>query len=139
MVGQANYGAAKMGLVGLTRVLAVEGARYNIQANAIAPLALTRMTEDIMGRLGEKLDPALVSPIVTYLAHESCDATGRIFSVGGGRVAEVFVAEVPGFYKPDLSPEDVADNWAAVTEHEGYSVPRNLGEETGLFVSAFKA
>jgi NAD(P)-dependent dehydrogenase (short-subunit alcohol dehydrogenase family) len=135
--GQTNYGAAKMGLVGLTRVLAVEGARYNIQANAIAPLALTRMTEDIMGNLGEKLDAALVSPIVTVLAHESCDATGRIFSVGGGRVAEVFIAEAPGFYKADLTAEDVADNWAAVTEREGYAVPRNLGEETGLFVKAF--
>jgi NAD(P)-dependent dehydrogenase (short-subunit alcohol dehydrogenase family) len=135
--GQTNYGAAKMGLVGLTRVLAVEGARYNIQANAIAPLALTRMTEDIMGNLGEKLDAALVSPIVTFLAHESCDATGRIFSVGGGRVAEVFIAEAPGFYKADLTAEDVADNWAAVTEREGYAVPRNLGEETGLFVKAF--
>ncbi len=137
--GQTNYGAAKMGLVGLTRVLAVEGARYNIQANAIAPLALTRMTEDIMGNLGEKLSASLVAPIVTYLAHESCDATGRLFSVGGGRVAEVIIAEVPGFYKEDLTAEDVAENWAAVTDREGYSVPRNLGEETGLFVKAFKA
>ena len=136
--GQTNYGAAKMGLVGLTRVLAVEGARYNIQANAIAPLALTRMTEDIMGNLGEKLSPALVSPIVTFLAHESCDATGRLFSVGGGRVAEVVIAEVPGFYKEDLTAEDVADNWAAITDREGYSVPRNLGEETALYVAAFK-
>jgi NAD(P)-dependent dehydrogenase (short-subunit alcohol dehydrogenase family) len=136
--GQTNYGAAKMGLVGLTRVLAVEGARYNIQANAIAPLALTRMTEDIMGNLGEKLSPGLVAPIVTYLAHESCDATGRLFSVGGGRVAEVIIAEVPGFYKEDLTAEDVAENWAAITEREGYSVPRNLGEETALFVQAFK-
>ena len=135
--GQTNYGAAKMGLVGLTRVLAVEGARYNIQANAIAPLALTRMTEDIMGKLGEKLSAELVSPIVTYLAHESCDATGRIFSVGGGRVAEVFIAEAPGFYKADLSAEDVADNWAAITDRDGYAVPRNLGEETALFVKAF--
>src|SRR6476619_2961813 len=126
--GQTNYGAAKMGLVGLTRVLAVEGARYNIRANAIAPLALTRMTEDIMGRLGEKLSPALVSPVVTYLAHESCAATGRIFSVGGGRVAEVFIAEAPGFYKGDLSAEDVADNWAAATDRDGYAVPANLGE-----------
>ena len=137
--GQTNYGAAKMGLVGLTRVLAVEGARYNIQANAIAPLALTRMTEDIMGNLGAKLSPSLVSPIVTYLAHESCDATGRLFSVGGGRVAEVVIAEVPGFYKEDLTAEDVADNWAAITDRDGYSVPRNLGEETALFVAAFKA
>jgi NAD(P)-dependent dehydrogenase (short-subunit alcohol dehydrogenase family) len=136
--GQTNYGAAKLGLVGLTRVLAVEGARYNIRANAIAPLALTRMTEDIMGNLGAKLSAALVSPIVTYLAHESCDATGRLFSVGGGRVAEVFIAEVPGFYKEDLTAEDVADNWAAVTERDGYTVPRNLGEETALYVKAFK-
>jgi NAD(P)-dependent dehydrogenase (short-subunit alcohol dehydrogenase family) len=136
--GQTNYGAAKMGLVGLTRVLAVEGARYNIRANAIAPLALTRMTEDIMGNLGEKLSPELVSPIVTYLAHESCEATGRLFSVGGGRVAEVFIAEVPGFYKPDLTAEDVADNWEAVTAQEGYTVPANLGEETAVYVKAFR-
>ena len=82
--GQANYGAAKMGLVGLTRVLAVEGAKHNIKANAIAPLALTRMTEGILGRLGDKLDPALISPLVTYLAHEDCPVTGQTFSVGGG-------------------------------------------------------
>jgi NAD(P)-dependent dehydrogenase (short-subunit alcohol dehydrogenase family) len=136
--GQSNYGAAKMGLVGLTRVLAVEGARHNIRANAIAPLALTRMTEDIMGNLGEKFGPALIAPLVTYLAHESCEATGRIFSVGGGRVAEVFVAEAPGFYKEDLTAEDVADNWAAVTAQEGYSVPANLGEETALYVKALR-
>jgi NAD(P)-dependent dehydrogenase (short-subunit alcohol dehydrogenase family) len=136
--GQSNYGAAKMGLVGLTRVLAVEGARYNIRANAIAPLALTRMTEDIMGGLGDKLSPAFVAPLVTYLAHESCEATGRIFSVGGGRVAEVFVAEAPGFYKEDLTAEDVADNWAAVTAREGYAVPANLGEETAMYLEALR-
>ncbi|MFM7687802.1 MAG: SDR family NAD(P)-dependent oxidoreductase [Actinomycetota bacterium] len=67
--GQTNYGAAKMGLVGFTRVLAVEGAKYNIKANAIAPLALTRMTENLIGALGDKLDPGLVSPLVAYLAH----------------------------------------------------------------------
>ncbi|MGB1724608.1 MAG: SDR family oxidoreductase [Ilumatobacteraceae bacterium] len=83
--GQANYGAAKMGLVGLTRVLAVEGARNNIRANAIAPIALTRMTEDLLGDLGQKLQPEFVAPLVTYLAHESCEASGRLFSVGGGR------------------------------------------------------
>ena len=75
---------------------------------------------------------------MTFLAHESCDATGRLFSVGGGRVAEVVIAEVPGFYKEDLTAEDVADNWAAITDREGYSVPRNLGEETALYVAAFK-
>ena len=82
--GQTNYGAAKMGLVGLTRVLAVEGAKYNITANAIAPLALTRMTEDILAGLGEQLDPRFIAPLVTYLVHESCEATGRVFSAVAG-------------------------------------------------------
>ena len=65
--GQANYGAAKMGLVGLTRVLAIEGAKYNIRANAIAPVAQTRMTEELLGAMAEKFDPALVSPMVAWL------------------------------------------------------------------------
>jgi NAD(P)-dependent dehydrogenase (short-subunit alcohol dehydrogenase family) len=68
--GQANYGAAKMGLVGLTRVLAVEGAKNNIKANAIAPVAKTRMTEDLLGPVADKLLPELVTPVVVFLAHE---------------------------------------------------------------------
>ncbi len=136
--GQANYGAAKMGLVGLTRVLAVEGAKHNIKANAIAPLALTRMTEGILGRLGDKLDPALISPLVTYLAHEDCPVTGQTFSVGGGRVAHVFIGETQGFFDADLSAESVRDNWAAITDQTGYAMPNNLGEETAMFLPHFK-
>ena len=134
--GQTNYGAAKMGLVGLTRVLAVEGAKYGIKANAIAPLAYTRMTEDLLGPLGEKVAPELVSPVVAYLAHESCEATGRVFSVGGGRVAEVFIAEARGYHSADLTPEAVADNWATITDRDGYVVPANSSEETALYASA---
>ena len=135
--GQANYGAAKMGLVGFTNVLAVEGAKYNIRANAIAPLAMTRMTEDLLGGLGDKLHPELVSPLVTYLSHESCDATGRVFSVGGGRVAEVFIGECPGYAGgADLSPEDVRDHWDTVTDRTGYSVPATIAEETAMFLGA---
>src|SRR6266540_349785 len=63
--GQTNYGAAKMGLVGLTRVLAIEGAKYNIKANAIAPVAKTRMTEELLGPLADKLQPKFVTPVVT--------------------------------------------------------------------------
>jgi NAD(P)-dependent dehydrogenase (short-subunit alcohol dehydrogenase family) len=136
--GQTNYGAAKMGLVGFTRVLAVEGAKYNIRANAIAPLALTRMTETIMGALGDKLDPGLVSPLVAYLAHEDCPVSGQTFSVGGGRVAHVFIGETQGFTKADLSLEDVRDNWGTITDQSGYAVPGNLAEETALFVNAFR-
>ena len=72
--GQANYGAAKMALVGFTRVLAVEGASKNIKANVIAPVAKTRMTEDLLGPLGDQVEPRFVSPIVTYLAHETLRA-----------------------------------------------------------------
>jgi NAD(P)-dependent dehydrogenase (short-subunit alcohol dehydrogenase family) len=136
--GQTNYGAAKMALVGFTRVMAVEGAKFNIKANAIAPLALTRMTEDIMGALGEKLDPALVSPLVTYLAHEDCEPTGRLFSVGGGRVAEVVIAETQGFTSASLSAEDVRDQWGTITDREGYEVPANLAEETAMFLKHLK-
>ena len=134
--GQANYGAAKMGLVGLTRVLAVEGARNNVRANAIAPIALTRMTEDLLGDLGQKLQPEYVSPLVTYLAHESCEASGRLFSVGGGRVAAVFIGECDGYTSPTLSPEEVRDNWSQITDREGYTVPAHMGDETALFVRA---
>ncbi|MFM2077132.1 MAG: hypothetical protein RJA49_1022 [Actinomycetota bacterium] len=136
--GQTNYGAAKMGLVGFTRVLAVEGAKYNIKANAIAPLALTRMTESIMGGLGDKLDPGLVSPLVAYLAHEDCPVTGQTFSVGGGRVAHVFIGETQGYHNANLSMEDVRDNWATITDRDGFGVPNNLGEETAMFLPFFK-
>ncbi len=132
--GQANYGAAKMALVGFTRVLAVEGASKNIKANVIAPVASTRMTEDLLGPLGEKLEPRFVSPIVTYLAHESCEPTGRIFSVAGGRVAEIFIAEGPGYTDPDITPESIVDHWDEVTEREGYQVPTQMGDEIGMYL-----
>ncbi len=136
--GQANYGAAKMGLVGFTRVLAAEGAKYNIKSNVIAPLALTRMTENLMGAIGDKLDPSLVTPIVAWLAHEDCDVSGEIYSVGGGRVARVFIGETQGFYKQGLTLEDVRDNWTQIRDTDGYQIPANLPEETGMFFNAMK-
>ncbi|HTN81975.1 MAG TPA: SDR family oxidoreductase [Acidimicrobiales bacterium] len=136
--GQTNYGAAKMGLVGFTRVLAVEGAKYNIKANVIAPLALTRMTEDIMGPMASKVAPEKVSPVVAFLAHEDCPVTGEIYSVAGGRVARVFIAETRGFYKDGLTMEDVRDNWDTIRDETGYSVPANLGEETALYLPYFR-
>src|SRR5205823_7936233 len=81
--GQTNYGAAKMGLVGLTRVLAVEGAKNNIKVNAIAPVARTRMTEELLGPIAEKLGPEYITPVVTYLVHETCEVSGEIYSCGG--------------------------------------------------------
>ena len=137
--GQANYGAAKMGLVGFTRVLAVEGAKYNIKANAIAPLALTRMTESLFsGAMAEKLQPEKISPIVAYLAHEDCPVSGEVYSVGGGRVARVFIAETEGYHNPNLTMEDVRDNFTQIRNEEGYKVPANIGEETSMFLPYLK-
>ena len=132
--GQANYGAAKMALVGFSRVLAVEGAKYNIKANVIAPVAKTRMTEDLLGPIGDKLEPRYVAPVVTYLAHESCEPTGRVFSVAGGRVAEIFIGEGPGYTDADLSPESISANWDAVTNRDEYEVPSQMGEEIGMYL-----
>ena len=96
--GQANYGAAKMGLVGLSGVLAIEGAKYDIKSNVIAPIANTRMTKELLGPMADLLAPECVTPLVTYLVSEQCDLTHEIFSVGGGRYARMFVAVTPGWW-----------------------------------------
>ena len=130
--GQTNYGAAKMGLVGLTRVLAVEGANSNIKANAIAPVAKTRMTEDILGPVADKLLPEMVTPVVAFLAHESCPVSGEVYSVGGGRVARVFVGVTRGVTDTALTAETVRDRFDEIREEEGYEVPSDLNEELML-------
>ncbi|HSJ91869.1 MAG TPA: short-chain dehydrogenase, partial [Ilumatobacter sp.] len=118
---------------GFTRVLAVEGASKNIKVNVIAPVARTRMTEDLLGPLADKVGPQYVSPLVTYLAHEDCEPTGRIFSVAGGRVAEIFIGEGPGYTDPDLTPESVAANWDQITDRSTFDVPTQMGDEIGIY------
>jgi NAD(P)-dependent dehydrogenase (short-subunit alcohol dehydrogenase family) len=130
--GQSNYGAAKMGLWGLTRVLAAEGARYNIKVNAIAPLARTRMTEEVLGELVARLDPEFISPVVGWLAHEDVPVTGEVFTVGGGRVGRFFVGMTHGYYSPHLTMEDVRDHFGEVWDEAGYTVPSGPSEEFSL-------
>ena len=131
--GQANYGAAKMGLVGFTRVLAVEGAKSNIKANAIAPVAKSRMTEDLMGELVERFAPEYVTPLVAWLAHEDVPVSGEVYSVGAGHIARVFVGVTPGYTNTgELTAEDVRDHFEQIRDEDGYSVPANLNEELGI-------
>jgi NAD(P)-dependent dehydrogenase (short-subunit alcohol dehydrogenase family) len=138
--GQANYGAAKAGLAGLTRVLSIEGASRGVKVNAIAPIAATRMTEDILGELAAKVSPETVSPLVAYLAHEECSVTGHIYSVAGGRIARIFVAETHGIVLPENTAEGVRAHLAAIDEKDvdGQPVeePSSLSDETTLIVKA---
>jgi len=138
--GQANYGAAKAGLAGLTRVLSLEGAGHGIKVNAIAPIAATRMTEDILGDLAAKVTPGSVSPLVAYLANEECAVNGHIYSVAGGRIARIFVAETHGVVLPENTPEAIRarmtliDQWDIDRYHP--HEPTSLDYETTIIAEA---
>ncbi len=132
--GQTNYGAAKMGLVGFMNVLKLEGAKYGIKANALAPIAKTRMTEDLLGPMADKFQPDLVAPAVAYLCSEECELSGEIWSVGGGSVSRFFVGLTDGYFKhPDkdgpLTVEDVAEHLGVIRDQDGYLVPFSVQDE----------
>ena len=139
--GQTNYGAAKMGLVGLMHVLSVEGLKNNIRCNAIAPTARTRMTEDLLGPLAPLLEPTTVTPLVVYLCSEACELTHEIFSCGGGRFARIFVGLAPGWVAPrgsNVSAEDIQSHLAQIRDPEGYTIPDNITDELRILSQALK-
>jgi NAD(P)-dependent dehydrogenase (short-subunit alcohol dehydrogenase family) len=120
--GQCNYGAAKAGIAGFSRCLAIEGVKYGVRVFVLAPVALTRLTDDLPGfqdeSLKAKMDPGLVSPLVVYLASDlSKDYTGKTFFVGGGRIAEMKVVTHTGVTKALdgglWTPEEVASRMRA--------------------------
>jgi len=108
LVGAIGYAAAKMAVVGATKVMALEGKRHGIRVNAIAPMARTAMAGEVFGDLTPVLHPELVSSVVAWLAHPSCGLTGEVLSAGGGRVARVAIQIGDGTFADGLTPEDVA-------------------------------
>lgn len=117
--GQANYSAAKLGIVGLSNTLAREGASKNIKVNTIAPLAGSRMTATVMPQeMLDALKPEYVAPVVAYLVHESCEETGGLFELGAGWVAKLRWARAKGATMPpgDSTPEAVQKMWSKVTD-----------------------
>jgi NAD(P)-dependent dehydrogenase (short-subunit alcohol dehydrogenase family) len=108
--GVANYAAAKAGIIGLSNVIALEGAAEGVQCNVIVPAAESRMAQGIDTSAYPPWGPDLVAPVVGWLVHESCSITGEILIALAGRVAKAVVAETPGVYRPSWSLEQVADD-----------------------------
>jgi NAD(P)-dependent dehydrogenase (short-subunit alcohol dehydrogenase family) len=137
--GQANYGGAKLAVVGFMNALRLEGQKYNVLVNALAPVAGTRMTESLMTpEMLARLDPAFVSPMVAYLCSEQCQRTGDIWSAGAGYFSRIEYREAPGLRIEGRAPtvEDVADNIDKIADLSTNKVFRTSSEEVATVVGS---
>lgn len=131
--GQANYSAAKLGLLGLSNTLAIEGAKYNIFCNTIVPVADSRLTKTVMPQdVLNLFSPKYVAPFVLYLCHESCKENGGLFCIFGGLAARLRWQLSKGANllsgDQEITPEMVRDNWPQITEWSNASNPKNSQE-----------
>ena len=132
--GQANYSMAKLGLVGLARTLALEGAKKNVFVNVIAPLAGSRLTETILPKeVIDALKPEYVSPLVAVLCHDSCEENGGVFEVGGGFMSKLRWQRTEGIrFKlgRNITPELVQSHWGKLTDFEKATFPADVAAAT---------
>jgi NAD(P)-dependent dehydrogenase (short-subunit alcohol dehydrogenase family) len=134
-----DYPAAKAGVLGLTRSLAVVGARHGITVNALMPMAYTRPMHDyrneaIRGWMQQSFPASQVAPALAFLVHESVPCNGETLTAGAGRVARVCFAVAPGYQSPgQLTIEDVADNWDRITDESSMVVVRTSRDEIALY------
>ncbi len=133
--GQSNYAMAKLGLVGFSNTLAIEGKKKNVLVNTIAPIAGSRLTETILPKnITDALRPEYVSPLVAWLVHESCEETGGLFEVGGGLFTKLRWERTEGkLFKlgREIKPEQVKKSWSAITDFGKATHPANINESMG--------
>jgi NAD(P)-dependent dehydrogenase (short-subunit alcohol dehydrogenase family) len=128
MRGQATYAAAKSAVVGLMRILAIEGAQHGILVNTISPVGYTRMHPAAGSRMPEAEGKATmpveaVAPAIVWLASDGCSETSRIYHVEAGAIQRIAIVMGPGFYDPHLTPESIAENYAKIESIQGFSEP----------------
>ncbi|KAI1283199.1 Peroxisomal multifunctional enzyme type 2 [Halotydeus destructor] len=137
--GQANYSAAKIGLIGLSNTLSVEGSKYNIHSNAIVPVAGSRLTEDILPEnLWKTLKPQFVAPVVGWLAHETCPDSGGVYEAAGGWIGKYRWSRSLGkaFVPPEnLTLEGVRDSWSEITDLTNATQPASVHEQMSQLVN----